>query len=106
MDVCEIRIELLLSRPVLDPAGKSIGRIEEICAEQQGDESVVKEYHIGPLAMLERLSAWTLGLPISDFLRWGKIGNRYRVPWDKLDLSEPDRPRLKCPVEELDKISR
>jgi hypothetical protein len=104
MDLREIHIELLLSKRVLDPAGKSVGRIEEIFAEQQGEESVVKEYLIGPAAMLERLSAWTLGLPMSDFLRWGKIGNRYRVPWDKLDLSDPDQPRLKCPVEELDRV--
>jgi len=96
-------VELLLSRPVLDPSGQSVGRIEEICAQQQGDESVVKEYLIGPLAILERFSAWTLGLPMSDFLRWGKIGDRYRVPWDKLDLSDPNRPRLKCSVAELDK---
>jgi sporulation protein YlmC with PRC-barrel domain len=104
MGVREVHVELLLSRPVLDLTGKSIGRIEEICAEQLGEESVVKEYLIGPLALLERLSAWTLGLSMSDILRWGKIGNRYRVPWDKLDLGDPAHPRLKCPVEELDKV--
>jgi sporulation protein YlmC with PRC-barrel domain len=104
MDVREIRVELLLSKHVLDPTGKSVGRIEEICAEQQGDESVVREYLIGPFAVLERLSAWTLGLPMLDLLRWGKLGTRYRVPWDKLDLTDPERPRLRCPVEDLDKL--
>lgn len=34
----EIHLELLLGKRVLDLEGKPIGRIEEVRAEQQGDE--------------------------------------------------------------------
>jgi hypothetical protein len=28
----------------------------------------------------------------------------YRVPWDQLDLADPDRPRLLCDVAELERL--
>ncbi|MEH2452466.1 hypothetical protein [Nostoc sp.] len=57
MTKSEIHLELLLSKPVLDLTGKAIGRIQEVRAEQQGEEWIVKEYLIGYAAVLERLSA-------------------------------------------------
>jgi hypothetical protein len=33
----------------------------------------------------------------------GKRGG-YRVPWNKLDLSDPLRPRLRCSVDELEPL--
>ncbi|MFN2599312.1 MAG: hypothetical protein ABR563_19255, partial [Pyrinomonadaceae bacterium] len=55
--------------------------------------------------VFERLAALSIGRVIL-----GKLGARrghggYRVPWDKLDLSDPSRPRLRCPVEELETMS-
>ncbi|MHC5935236.1 hypothetical protein [Nostoc sp.] len=101
MTTREIHLELLLSKPVLDSTGKAVGRIEEVCAEQQGEEWIVKEYLIGYAAVLERLSAWTIGLGILRLLGAQKISGDYTVPWDKLDLTDPDKPRLRCSLDAL-----
>ncbi|AUB38218.1 hypothetical protein COO91_04183 [Nostoc flagelliforme CCNUN1] len=101
----EIHLELLLGKPVLDSTGKAVGRIEEVCAEQQGEEWIVKEYLIGYAAVLERLSAWTIGLGILHLLGAHKIHGSYIVPWDKLDLTDPDNPRLRCSLDALKSLN-
>ncbi len=101
----EIYLELLVGKPVLDSTGKSVGRIEEFRAEKQGDEWLIQEYLIGYPAILERLSAWTIGLAILHALGARKLHGGYRVPWDKLDLTNLDQPRLLCTLEELKVIS-
>jgi sporulation protein YlmC with PRC-barrel domain len=105
MATSEIHLELLLGKQVLDSTGKAIGRIEEVRADQQGDEWFVQEYLIGYAAVLERLSAWTIGLGILHLLGARKIYGGYRVPWDKLDLTNLEQPRLRCTLEELKAIS-
>lgn len=40
----EVHLELLLGKSVVDQAGKPVGRIEEVRAEQQVDEWVIHEY--------------------------------------------------------------
>lgn len=97
----EIQLELLLGKPVLDSMGKAIGLIQEVHAEQQGDEWVILEYLLGPAAILERLSAWRIGQAILPLLRARQTPSGYRVPWDKLDLTDPEKPRLLCSPDEL-----
>jgi sporulation protein YlmC with PRC-barrel domain len=101
MTTREIHLELLLGKPVLDSTGKTVGRIEEVRAQQQGQEWIVQEYLIGYAAALERLSAWTIGLGILHLLGAHKIHGGYTVPWDKLDLTDPNKPRLRCSLDEL-----
>ncbi|GAA6623221.1 hypothetical protein [Scytonema sp. NUACC26] len=102
----EIHLEKLLGRKVVDSQGKPIGRIEEVRAEQQNGEWVIQEYLIGPAAILERLSAWTIGLGVLRLLGARKIhGGGYRVVWNELDLSDPKSPRLRCTLENLKEIS-
>lgn len=101
----ELHLELLLGTDVRDSIGQSVGRIEEVRAQQQGDEWVIQEYLIGIPALLERLSAWTIGLKILHGLGAHKIFGGYRVPWDKLDLTNPEEPRLLCTLEELKTLS-
>ncbi|BCL34490.1 hypothetical protein [Nostoc sp. MS1] len=102
----EIHLELLLGKQVIDSTGKAIGRIEEICAEQQGEEWVIKEYLIGYAAILERLSAWNIGMAILHVLGAHKIHGGYTVPWDQLDLTDPQKPRLHCSLEELKSLNQ
>ncbi|MEH2172132.1 hypothetical protein [Nostoc sp.] len=97
----EIHLELLLGKQVLDSTGKSAGRIEEVRAEQQGKEWVIQEYLIGTTAVLERLSAWTIGLRILHFLGAHKIHNGYTISWEQLDLTDPEKPRLLCTLDDL-----
>ncbi|MBW4635125.1 MAG: hypothetical protein KME30_25475 [Iphinoe sp. HA4291-MV1] len=101
----EIHLELLLDKQVLDSTGKAIGRIEEVRAQKQGDEWVVQEYLIGYPAILERLSAWTIGLFILHLFGARKMHSGYSIPWDKLDLTDPEKPRLLCHLDELKILS-
>jgi len=91
-----VHLELLLGCKVHDPEGRRVGRILEVHAAPEGKDCVVREYLLGTAALLTRLgiSAGRLvGLPIHR--------EPIRVPWDQMDLSDPERPRLRCSVEEL-----
>jgi sporulation protein YlmC with PRC-barrel domain len=55
----EIHLERLLGRAVLAQNGHRVGRLEEVRVEKHGSGFVVTEYHIGPAALLERLSVHT-----------------------------------------------
>lgn len=96
-----VNLEHLAGRRVLSLRGKSIGHIEEIRAERDGDDFVITEFHVGIYAAFERLSAWTIGVAVLDLFRLRRREGFYRIPWDKLDISDPARPRLLCPMTEL-----
>jgi sporulation protein YlmC with PRC-barrel domain len=100
----EVRVEHLLGRRVLDRHGKAVGRIEEVRAEPLGRETLVTEFLIGRYAMLERLSLQAFLAAPLHLLGWGRKRGGYRVPWDRLDLGDPERPKLRCGVEELEKL--
>ena len=90
-----IHAELLLGRRVLDVNDRVVGRIRSIHAQRRGRDFFVEEYLIGPAAILEVLGISTRRL----------VGLRFdepiRIPWQMLDLSDPERPRLRCTKEEL-----
>jgi sporulation protein YlmC with PRC-barrel domain len=100
----EVHLELLLGRRVLDPVGKSVGRIEEVIAEHRGDECVIREYLVGSGALLYRLSAMEIGRSALRLFR-AKKAVGYRVAWDQMDLTNPEKPRLNCDVSELEKFT-
>lgn len=85
----KVHLELLLGKLVRDPEGARVGRILSVTAEIEGEECVVREYHLGAAALLAQLG-------ISLFGR-----KPLRVPWDLMDLGDPDRPRLRCLASEL-----
>jgi hypothetical protein len=95
----QVHVELLLGRQVIDAAGVPIGRIEEIIAERVNGECRVREIHLGPEALLERLAVSASTLPFLGSL--ARLATSRRVPWDRLDLSNPERPRLTCDVDDL-----
>lgn len=94
----EFRGELLLGLKVRAQDGTSVGRIEELRAEREHGYWVVTEFHLGPNAVIERLAVRHLGWT------WPGRVHGYRVRWDQLDLSDPDRPRLTCEVADLERI--
>jgi hypothetical protein len=94
-------VELLFGRRVRDSKGEVIGRIESIHAARKGKDCLVEEYHIGPAALLERF-----GISAANLVGWAARHEPLRVPWDQLDLSDPERPRLRCTLEELKKMTR
>ena len=101
-----INVELLLDREVRDASGRRAGRIEEVRARKEGDEIIVEAYHLGPEALLERLAAPVFRLSLFRALGLHKHAHGRRVRWDQLDLSDPERPVLRCTVDELQKLVR
>jgi len=98
------QLEMILNRRVRALNGRVIGRLEEVAAESTDGECFITEYHIGTFALFERLAAWPLGRSILRSFGFRKKGGGYRVPWNQLDLSDPQRPALRCSVEELEPI--
>jgi sporulation protein YlmC with PRC-barrel domain len=101
----ELAAELLLSRKVVDVEGRRVGRVEELRLEEIDGETLVLEYHLGPFALLERLSAVIHQIPLFRLLPL-RARDGTRVPWDLMDLSDPEHPRLRCRLEDLRARSR
>ena len=107
MTAREVRLERLLGRKVVDAAGEVIGRLEEVIAEvrvhARGSDHVVREFHVGKYAMLERLGAGRLGRELARLL--GARHEGYVVPWAEMDLGDPERPRVRVKKGELKRLS-
>jgi sporulation protein YlmC with PRC-barrel domain len=86
MSAGEVHLERLIGRKVHDADGKPVGRIEDVLAERVDLECVVEEFHLGPYAMLERLS-----VRFARIFR-GRKHEPIRVRWDELDLSDVEHP--------------
>ncbi len=106
MNEKRIHLERLLGRKVYDPSGNFAGHIEEISARggERGGECVIEEYLIGQRALMRRLSISTLSLGIMRLFGASNSHASHRVGWDQLDLSDPERPKLRVPVESLKEI--
>jgi hypothetical protein len=100
----DIAIQDILGKRIRDAAGRPAGRIEEIIAEPRGSQVFVSEFHLGAYAALERFAGWSIGRRLLRFLGARRRNGGYRARWDQVDLSEPDHPRLRCSVAQLEKI--
>jgi len=91
-----IAIQDLVGARVRDTNGHVAGRVHAIRAERIGPRCVVHEYQLGKDAWLSRIGA-------ASRHRFGFDSKKglLRVPWQKMDLTEPSKPRLRCTIEEL-----
>ena len=94
----EVRLERLLGRPLVDALGLVVGRIEDVEARPDGDEYVVTHALVGPESRLVRLLAFMHQLPTLRATGVGRKPRVRRVPWGWLDLTDPERPRLRASV--------
>jgi hypothetical protein len=92
----ELRLDRLLGRQVLARNNQPAGRLEEVRAGAHGTGWTVIEYVIGAAGLLERLG-------IGVGLLFGRTPKSYVARWDQLDVSDPEKPRLTCPIAELRK---
>src|SRR3954463_4566664 len=90
-----LRLDRLLGREIYTGNNRRLGRLEEFRAERRGAEWIVIEYLIGAAGMAERL-----GLGVRMVLGINRPSG-YVATWDQLDLSNPDRLRITCPVKDL-----
>jgi len=81
---------------VHDLAGRRVGRIRDMKAEEREGELVVVEYLLGPAALIQR---W--GVSLLRLVGLGAAGEPVRIPWDRMDISDPERVTYLGHVEEL-----
>jgi len=91
----EVRLDRLIGREVFTANHRRLGRLQEFRAERRGTTWVVTEYLIGAAGLMERL-----GLGVRLIMGITRATG-YVARWDQLDLSNPERPALKCTVESL-----
>ncbi len=104
MSAVELRIERLLSRVVRDRSGRVVGPIEEVRVADRDGATYVVEYHVGAYGFLQRLSGSPMRRALLHlFGRARKVGP-YVVAWDRMDLTDPQRPRLHCDIGDLHRI--
>ena len=90
-----LRLDRLIGRDVHTANHRRLGRLEEFRVTRRGKDWIISEYVVGTAGLLERL-----GLGVRLILGFKRPGG-YVARWDQLDLSNPDRPRLTCSVEDL-----
>lgn len=93
----EVRLDRLVGRQVLGRNNRPAGRLEEFRAELRGTGCVITEFVIGAAGLLERLG-------VGVKLLFGREPGGYLARWDQVDLTDPDRPRLTCAVDELRRL--
>ena len=82
----DFHVEDLIGVRVRDEAGRTLGRIFEMVAEERQGELVIVEYHIGKGAFLERV-----GMSVRNMFGLERK-EPVRVSWDRLDLSDVKNP--------------
>jgi len=97
----EIHVERMIGKKVFALNGRSVGRLQEIRASVDRNQCYVKEFVVGSYGMFERLSAMSIARAIFARFHSDSRSHGYLVPWKDLDLSDPNRPRLRCEVNEL-----
>lgn len=101
----EVALHHLLGRTVRDPDGRKVGRVEELRARielhEAGNDYVVTEFHVGSFGAIESLA----GAHFARLLlhRLGRFApyERYSIPWDRIDLSDPRNPKALDTVDEI-----
>lgn len=101
----EIPLHHLVGRIVRDPKGRKVGRLEELRAEielhEDGNDYVVTEFHVGSFGAIETLAgAHFARLLLRRLGRFAPYSN-HRIPWDRMDLTDPRNPKSLDTVEDL-----
>jgi hypothetical protein len=88
----EVAFERMLGRLVVDEDGRRVGRLEEAHAEWRDGEMVVTEWVLGAGGLLQRVGLSALIGTLVGRRAWREP---QVVHWDDLDISDPERPRLR-----------
>jgi sporulation protein YlmC with PRC-barrel domain len=99
-----IHLEMLLGRMVHDRDGEKVGRIEEFRVDDRNGETVITHYLVGRKGLWERLSI--PGLASFFLLPLGAQSGAatHKIPWEKLDLSDPKHPKLRGHKDEVEQL--
>jgi hypothetical protein len=86
----KVHLEVISGAKVRDAGGAIAGRLHDAHADWRGEECIVTHY-----TLAANLVAYVL-------LQLGsRTARTIVVPWDRMDFSDPNRPRLTCRVQDL-----
>jgi hypothetical protein len=100
-----IALELLLGRRVTDAAGEPLGRLQEVVAEHEGDELLVRAFLVGRQGLAERFGGGPLMRALARLLTGGRGYEETIVPWEAMDLRDPARPRCTLRRDEIRRLT-
>ncbi|MGH7510043.1 MAG: hypothetical protein ACREMZ_11305 [Gemmatimonadales bacterium] len=95
MGAREVHLEDLLGRTVRSATGRPIGRIDDVRTEPHGEEYLVTEIILGELGLVARLLHFAEQLPTFRALGLARRYHLRPIPWQWLDLSDPEAPRFR-----------
>lgn len=84
-----VHLEKICARKIHDLDGRLAGRLEEVHADWRGGQCVVTHYTVAPRG--------TYLLRQMGFIQL----RAYVVPWDRMDFTDPGRPKLNCRIADL-----
>ena len=84
-----LRLDDLVGLQLRDRLGNVVGRIYDMRAEDRNGELVIVEYLVGASALQNRL-----GISLRRLIGFGREHVPKHIPWDRVDLSDPERPVL------------
>lgn len=90
----EIHLYEMLGRKVYDANDEYAGRLEEIEVERGDESCAVMSYLVAHRGLMGRITSWALADSLQKRLPTSEESLPYRVPWDQMDLSDPDHPRI------------
>jgi len=93
----ELALHVVLGRELVGANNHRVGHIEEFRAERRGDAWVSTGVCVGLAGALERLD-------VAARLLFGGKRRGYFARWDQLDVSNPLKPRLTSPIDQLEEI--
>jgi len=102
----ELQLRKMLGARVVDSEGHHIGRLEEIVADRGDDECVINSYIVEHRGLFDRISSWALTSSMRSHLSKKQKAQPYRIGWNQMDLSDPQRLRTLVPKELLERTVR
>jgi len=105
MSARTIALDQLVGRVVRDADGRRIGRIEELEAElvleSHGNDYVVTRFGVGRLGPLDTIASGRIVQQLVRRITRATSYRRYDIPWEWMDLSDVEKPRVRRPEREL-----
>jgi sporulation protein YlmC with PRC-barrel domain len=100
----EVAVEDLVGRVVRTASGRPVGRIDDLRVEPHGEEYLVSEIILAELGLRARLIRMATQLPTFKSLGVAAPYRTRAIPWQWLDLSDPQRPRFRSPESPLEEV--
>ena len=97
----ELHLYETLGRKVYDANDKYAGRLEEIEVERGDESCLVTNYLVQHRGLMSRITQWAVSDSLRKTIPVSEKSLPYRVPWDLMDLSDPEHPRITVAQSEL-----